>query len=249
MEDYRCYQSTVNYNQELPLHVACKNEILKLLSSLLKADDINTKDLDGNTPLHIVCGSLSSYEKIFDCCKYLMLEKRTDINIQNNLGELPLHILLKSQPVSYNWEKLTVMISNYKSFKVNAQDSSGNTPMHIACMKGNVKAVLYLASNFTCNLNLTNEEGCLPLHYALGTRMSLEAIKAVTSRCTLKHMQNNVGKTPLHIACEEYYSRGDRMMLLELISDTGSTNVQDTSGNTPLHFAYKSCITLRLFST
>ena len=72
--------------------------------------------------------------------------------------------------------------------------------------------------------------------------MPLEVIKEICIRCTLKHTQNELGWTPLHIACKnvEYYtlySKEKRKDLLELVSDAKSINVLDNEGNTPLHIA------------
>jgi ankyrin repeat protein len=180
MKEYKCYQSTLNNNQELPLHIACKTlklEIVKLVSSQIKTN-VSTLDLDGNTPLHIICHSLSSnyqIDNLLDCCKYLIVEKKRngDLNIQNDQGELPFHVLLKNPQLYYDmynsstsrkWEKLTAILSNNSSFKVNSQDSSGNTLLHIACMKNYIQPLLYLTSNFSCNLDLINSDGYLPLY-------------------------------------------------------------------------------------
>ena len=250
MEEYKCYQNIPNHNRELPLHIACKTlqlELIKLVSSHLKTN-VNTLDVDGNTPLHIVCHSFSSsyqVDNLFDCCKYLIMEKKLDgdLNVQNNQGELPFHILLRN-PRSYfdtytrKWEELTTMLCNNSSFKVNSQDKSGNTPLHIACMKKNdVKPVLYLTSNFICDLDLINDEGYLPLHYALRSKMPFQAIKAVSHGCTQKYHKNKKGQTPLHIACERYSQEDNLTSLLDVVSSADSINVQDTKGNSPLHYA------------
>ena len=71
--------------------------------------------------------------------------------------------------------------------------------------------------------------------------MPLEVIKEICVRCTQKHKQNELGKTPLHIACENttFYHDKKWKDVLELVCDARSLNVQDADGNTPLHIACK----------
>ena len=248
-EVYSCHQDELNLKYELPIHIACKRKdlkLIKLVSSHL-GEEINTQDIQGNTPLHIACKLLlesDHYCSLLECLNYFIHEKKCDINIQNNMGELPLHTFFNS--VS-SWEyyafddmnEVIELITSQQHYNINAQDSTGNTPLHIACKIGNSSTVLYLVSNFKCDLNITNKDECLPLHYALSSNLSLEAVKAVISGCTLKCKQNNAGKTPLHIACENSHQwMGNiKNVLLDPICNEESINVQDNEGNTPLHIA------------
>ena len=253
-KEYNCYQHVLNNKHELPLHIACREsdlEIIKFVSSQLQINMINTKDVDGNTPLHLVC---KTYDNIYfsssmtiECLKYLVNERKCDVNIQNNLGELPFHVILKRREWSwfaYGNEKteITEILTNDQCYKANAQDSAGNTPLHIACKVGDSNIVLYLVSHFNCDLNVINDEGCIPLHYVLSSdKLSLEVVLAVSNGCTLKYIQNKLGKTPLHIACEnpKYHSmnKEKKILLLDVVCDKDGINTQDCSGNTPLHIA------------
>ena len=187
---------------------------------------------------------LSNYFPIFDvyeCFKYLVVDKGCDVSIQNSQGELPLHMLLKCCCLyAHNptIEKLMMMMANDRKFNINAQDSDGNTPLHIACKKRCLKAVIYLACNFECDFNVINNQGNLPLHLVLSSEMSLEAVKVVSDRCTSKHTQNAQGMSPLHVACLAYHEDTDAV--LELVLDTRCVNIQDSDGNTPLHLACES---------
>ena len=263
--EYNCYQGVINNNHELPVHIACRSiedlNLIKRVSSQLGEDDINKQDVQGNTPLHIVCKLIvighmykPQFESVLECLKYLIHEKKCDVNITNNLGELPLHTFLNTAAANvrtilrwrYDFDKSVIviqLIANDHFLTVNAQDMKGNTLLHIACKIGDSGIVLYLVSKFKCDLNTTNDEGCLPLHYALSSGLPLEAVRAVIIGCTLKCKQNNVGKTPLHIACEKMpyqYKHWEQKSLLDLLCDKGSVNVQDNNGNTPLHIACKN---------
>ena len=99
-------------------------------------------------------------------------------------------------------------------------------------------------------MNITNNKGCLPLHYAVSFDEE-KVIEAVSNGCTMKYKQNNLGKTPLHIACEtslckyqfvsiqHFKSRmkGTSKHMADLICVEEVVNIQDNQGNTPLHIA------------
>ena len=119
---------------------------------------------------------------------------------------------------------------------INIQDSDGNTPLHMACKHGDLKAVFFLVQH-GCDVNLLNTQQSLALHHALRSLMPLEAIKVISTGCTMKHTQNKYGKTSLHVACEEYFKEAEKESILALVYDSKSVNAQDFEGNTPLHIA------------
>ena len=94
------------------------------------------------------------------------------------------------------------------SVDCNAQDSNGMTLLHLACIGKNSSMVEYLTSNFECDVNLSDNKGNLPLHYAveqkwlyLDENTALKLVQLVSKGCTHIHAQNNTGITPLHTAC------------------------------------------------
>ena len=66
---------------------------------------------------------------------------------------------------------------------INVQDNNGNTPLHniIACNSNVLKAVVYFASNYCCNKNICNGKMYLPIHCAVSSCMSLEAVRAANN--------------------------------------------------------------------
>ena len=226
-------QSAKNNSDQLPLHIACGHnnlEIVKLVSSQPRLD-VNTKDSEGNTAVHVLCRSILRFSmryvgeqwkgpKFLKCLEYLVFEKECDVNIQNDVGELPAHILMRNSGRFYclntdDEEEVVLMITNRQHFtNVNAQDCDGNTLLHIACKNKAWKIAHYLTTNFLCDVNLPNNDKCLPLHYAIASHrspfskqeeadLSMEIVKAVASGCTQIHLRNNSGMTPLHTACGE----------------------------------------------
>ena len=78
--------SLKNKDDELPIHIACKNNCMRSVKTLLSSAGFNTsaKDIRGNTPLHIACNS--GYAKIAAS----LINASAFINIKNNDGEYPL---------------------------------------------------------------------------------------------------------------------------------------------------------------
>mmetsp|Transcript_11047 Transcript_11047/g.16783 ORF Transcript_11047/g.16783 Transcript_11047/m.16783 type:complete len:188 (+) Transcript_11047:475-1038(+) len=61
--------------------------------------DFNAQNLNGDTPLHLVCRRWQPSEehKIVDLAKYLVLKCRTSFTIKNNIGDTPMQIAQRSQ--------------------------------------------------------------------------------------------------------------------------------------------------------
>ena len=201
------YQSTPNDEGQLPLHIACHNryincEALRLVSSL-PGVNINKRDCNGNTSLHILCASFDrqNLSTMYECIWYLKMEKKCDTNLKNHKGELPLHILLKHTQYVTAERMIDIVKLCCMNIDVNTQDYDGNTPLHIACKTNDIKTVEYLTLNYSCNTNLVNQEGCLPLHYAISLSMPSAVVEAVSNGFIDVHTKNNDGLTPLHIAC------------------------------------------------
>ena len=208
-EDNNCDNSALNDSSQMPLHIACMHgnlEIIRLVSSQ-PGLDINLQDLDGNTPLHIACKCEWNRTDVVPCFRYLLLERKCNVNIQNNLKQLPFHILLKNYKLTADMKEAVLTMCNKGDVInniINAQDNDGMTLLHTACNNGSLSIVHYLTSNFQCNVNLSDNEGNLPLHYAVKSYYDdevLELVEMVTNEYTQIHSKNNSGITPLHTAC------------------------------------------------
>ena len=206
---YHHNNSSVNNKGQMPLHIACAHgnlEIIKIIISSQPGLDINLQDSNGNTPLHVACKCEWNKTEVLPCFRYLLLERKCSVNIQNNLKQLPFHILLKNYNVTADMEESILAMCSKSDIDINAQDSKGMTLLHIACDTGSLSMVRYLTSNFQCDVNLSDNGGNLPLHYAVKSQgwdsnTSLEMVQLVSKGCTQIHAKNNSGITPLHTAC------------------------------------------------
>jgi ankyrin repeat protein len=107
------------YSQEL-LESVSKGELSKVKDFVNKGADINIKNKDGKTPLHIAVEN--NYE---DIIKFL-LENKADVNVKDNEGNTPLHIAIKKG--NYFVIKELIKFGADK----NAKNNKGETPLDLA---------------------------------------------------------------------------------------------------------------------
>ena len=248
--------ATVHYrdiNGNTPLHIACKNNFLKVATFLVEEFptqiDPSIQNHNGNLALHIACGKRSlaltklvsscdpnvinhagntplhvaCKQKAVQCVKYLVEERGCDVSVQNGNGELPLHVAASTKSIN------AVKLVGY--CEVNSTTESGDTPLHIACRKGNPKIVQYLVKELNCDPDIQNKYGELPLHIAC-TQASLEIVQLV-SNCD-PNKKTSTGDTALHFACCRA-SFQKVSYLLEQVSC--NPDIQNAKGETPLHIA------------
>ncbi|KAF5560714.1 ankyrin protein [Fusarium napiforme] len=112
---------------------------------------INTKDNDGNTPLHYAASSLSRHNKLYIPVLELLCDRGGDASVRNNNGETPLHALFRlrgdgttftdQDPV--DTAAISVMLAHGAS--TTDTDNAGNTPLHLAASNLHwSEAVMYL---------------------------------------------------------------------------------------------------------
>ena len=130
-------------------------------------------------------------------------------------------------------------------------NEDGDCLLHIACQWGVVSIVRHLVTDEGCNINIQSESKNTPLHIAC-YRQSLDIVRLLLEwRCST-NITNEKGETVqaiplneggdclLHIVCQW----GDVGIFSYLITQQeGDLNIQDASGNTPLHIAcYKKSL-------
>ena len=108
---------------------------------------------------------------------------------------------------------------------VNLPDSMSFTSLTLACVRVNMSVSIYLLCEVSdLNANITDREGNTAMHRAVWCR-------------------KNDGNTQLHKACGDkydmYHNRGDLTQVRRLVMYVRGhkINVQDNTGNTPLHIA------------
>jgi len=148
--------SQVNVSQAL-LHVCDKNIIqMDILSMFLShGADLNARDFDNNTPLHLVCMWSGSVE-----AAQLLIEYGADVDAQSEAGSTPLH------HACHKGFTACVELLVAKNANVNLENYHGSTPINSACSKGCVDSVRVLLDN-GAHTNKESMGAWTPLHHAV----------------------------------------------------------------------------------
>ncbi|OEY86867.1 hypothetical protein BIY23_04545 [Wolbachia pipientis] len=120
-----------------------------------KTDDINEKNNDGDTPLHIAAAK-HGLQDIVEC----LIQKGADINEQNNNGDTPLHIAAK-----HGLQDIVKCLIQ-KDADINEQNNNGDTPLHIAAKHG-LQDIVECLIQKGADINIVNNDQHTPLHMAI----------------------------------------------------------------------------------
>ncbi|XP_018569762.1 uncharacterized protein LOC108909819 [Anoplophora glabripennis] len=181
--------------------------------------DINVKDNDGNTVLHLA----AEFGRL-DTVKYLLAQGAT-VDVRNNNGWTVLHL-------SAGYDRLNAV----KCFvehgaDVNAKDNDDNTALHLAVKYGGLDTVHYLVKQ-GATVNGRNNKGWTALHLAAECD-KLNAVKYLVKKDAQLNVTNNGGKTALYLAV----GRGRLDTVKYLVEHGADLNVRTKSDDTALHLA------------
>jgi len=210
--------------------------------------DLNQRDADGNTPLHL-CAQETVTERMTD-----LIAAGADLNATNKAGQTPLHkfsekILAWDESISGTNEPFQLLVSS--KVNLDAQDNEGRTPLHVLAAMDDMfqfqALKLLLAAG--ANPNLRDKHGRTPAHIYLSQKWhwiipsaDIEVLAKAGANLSIK---DNQGKTPLHylasltgenqIVLFELHSIGDTF-----ISAKVDLDARDNHGDTPLMLAGKA---------
>jgi hypothetical protein len=152
-----------------PIHTFIKKRRIEVVETLIRnADDLDTRDSEGLTPLHV-----ATQCNLPDIVR-MLIEHGADINAKGGpLDGTPLHFAC-----SASVESAAVLIEN--KAKLEVADKEGNTPMHLAAKNDQPKSIVLLEEG-GASLDAQNDLGNTPLHEAIKAKAFL-ALKMLIER-------------------------------------------------------------------
>jgi ankyrin repeat protein len=190
--------------------------LLEVEKILQQGADVNAKDKDGWSALHIAVNDV-----LVEIVNTLV-RKGADVAAMDGAGATPLHYAASRG----NIEEIKILLSN--GADVNAQDSLGWTPLRWAVRNGNMEAIKLLVTR-GANVNAKDRRGSAALH---GSNM-INVVKLLLARGSLVNAKDSLGETPLFIAAW----RGYKDIASSLIESGADVNAETIYGGTPLQEA------------
>ena len=220
--------------------------------------DINCRDSDFNTPLHIAlqynCTSVAKYfinapecdvevKNIFnnqplhlacesgniDILRHLVVDKHCDINVKGAEGSTPLHMACWMDHF-----EIVQFLTDQPQCNIDAEDDNNSRPLHLACESGNIDILRHLVVDKHCDINVKGAEGFTQLHSACENG-HFKIVQFLTDQpqCNID-AENDNNNRPLHLACESGNIDIVRHLVVNKHCDI---NVKGIIGCTPLHRA------------
>ena len=212
--------------------------------------DVNKKDEQGHTPLHISARNGSN--KVGE----VLIERGAKVDAKDNEGRTPLHLAAR------NGHAPMVDLLLAKKATVDSRDNQRRTPLHHAASeRGNDTALVLLSK--AAAVDAKDKKGWTPLYLAslnnfpkmvellinkggnvnpatgpsplMGATRDghIQVVNLLLDYKAKVHGPPNAPKTPLHLAAEKGYPQIAEL----LIANKAAPNRKDAKGQTPIYYA------------
>ncbi len=182
--------------------------------------DINAKDFNGNTALHIASRTL--YTKI----AVYLISKRTNVEEENKHGKSPL-----SWATFYRNVEAMKILMIYGA-NVEHIDSDGNRPIHTAAQNGDLAAMKLLLEGSEADVNAPGHANETALHVA-SKRGHLRMVQYLISKKAFVNALNSYKQNPLSCA-----TSGGHVEVMRFLYSKGANKKQfDINGMGLVHIA------------
>ena len=226
-------------NNQTPLLIAIERDWFKFARILLDhGAEARGENNEGKTPLHLLSESWDHGES--DALDLIspLLEHGAEVNIRDNGNQTPLLLAM-----GRDWFKLArILLENGVDAKVTNNDSK--TPLHILSEsrindEGSALNLisLLLEHGAVALVNKRDKNDQTPLLLAMG-RDWFKLSRILIDRGADPNVENNDGKTPLHLLSDSRVHNDNSLDLLWVLLKRGAmVNKRDKNGETPLLLA------------
>jgi ankyrin repeat protein len=218
----------VGYNA---LHYVLRNsnstEIVKLLID--RGIDVEGRDCDGRTPLHLCCRE-GHHDGLV-----ILLEKGANINAKDSMNQTPLYEAI----LRHNYDCVKMILDH--GADINAVNNSGETVLHAAvgAVEGSNYHCIEMLLDHRADINAVNNSGKTVLHAAVGAidGTNYNCIKMLLDKGADINAVDNSGKTVLHAALEDPDYLPEVEVIQLLLGRGVDANKRDKEQKTALDYA------------
>ena len=224
--------------KELPVHlaVAAKRDIpliIKLFIQFKQCFDCSATDINGDTPLHILC----KHKPSVSCLQLVVHKLKCKADITNKEGNLPLHISCQNKHICKGVIK--VLCNALSDEEVKCRNKKGNTAFqeflkwqHDQLKINKIRSILHIFIKLGLLL-LNTDEGQFLNYLQLACRyQKVDVVKYMSKMySTLSH------ELPLSLLYETCLNHNEGVLLYMLETFKFDVNVPNDNGDLPLHLA------------
>ncbi|GHS93191.1 hypothetical protein AGMMS49949_06200 [Alphaproteobacteria bacterium] len=215
---------SVRAGKNLDFSIAIKNKNWWYAEKLLKKGaNVDTKDENGRTPLHLaaLCGDKEAVE--------FLLAHGADVHATCTDPILGANITPLHNAVYRGDLEIVVLLVEHNA-DVNAEDSKNCTPLHNAAGNGREDMAIFLLDN-GASVNAQDKDGQTPLHGAAYSGLP-SIVELLLDRGAKTDERDKDGRTALHLAVDKA-----NLDVVVLLLDRGAKpDVKDNEKKTPLEW-------------
>ena len=182
------------------IHIAVlqgHKQVVDLLIKKYKCP-IDSRNLNGQTPLHLICSQLQN-ENVHALIRMCVLEFKADVSPKDANDDQPIHVAVQAGHTS----TVISLILDYH-VSLNSRGFKKWSLLHHALANGHTSTAKTLIDDFHLSLHCVDEDGNTPLHLSslVGQTESLKFL--LYEYHAPLYVRNKAGKTALDLATEDF---------------------------------------------
>ena len=197
----------LHYRGNMPLHTISinRNVTLGMVQLLIDAfpDSVSHENREGWIPFHTLCYHRNVDEEAgLEILKLLLKKCPDSVQRADEYGFLPIHLAALYQSLEF----CRILVDAYPGSVRRMPDNDGGLPFHLACL--DVAKVKYLYQLYPDSINVADNNGYYPIHYAIKglkyrkrSAAAMEAVQFLLDCDPNVPLQELDNKLPLYYVC------------------------------------------------